>query len=321
MTSAQPNERRTSLNLDRTRQQLRELDQLLQQMLALPTDSAGGEPATAPSVPREAVQAPAELAVVEDVIAEPHIAGAPSVSVAVAAAPLPIGAEHQTQIVSLRVYAPPEPEQSPAADEAATSEPTAEAPAEVAADSTPVAGDPCSGEPSTERIPLADAAGSDVSAVDRTPLADAAGSEKTALAAEASVQRPVDRKIAEANSTTATLDRAPESLGASRGQPSDKDIHDFDLTGPVHYDLAPDHDWETLGAPAAPEGSPPYRALVEANRFFDTALRLLGPLGRPFTTSAGRSFLGWTGLLLLATAAAILVVGWLSWPEPWQILK
>src|SRR5262249_41618726 len=95
---------------------------------------------------------------------------------------------------------------------------------------------------------------------------------------------------------------------------SDADIHKFDLTGPVHYDLTPDHGFDTLGGSELPAGSPRYPPLVSANRSFDRILHVLGPLGRPLTTQLGRDILGWTGVILLLAAAAVGVVGWLSWP-------
>jgi hypothetical protein len=55
------------------------------------------------------------------------------------------------------------------------------------------------------------------------------------------------------------------------------------------------------------------RPLVWCNRAFDLGTVLLGPLGHGFRRPAGRSLLGWTGILLLLSAAAWGAWDWMDW--------
>ncbi|MCS6852077.1 MAG: hypothetical protein NZ700_13020 [Gemmataceae bacterium] len=55
------------------------------------------------------------------------------------------------------------------------------------------------------------------------------------------------------------------------------------------------------------------RCLVACNRGFDAAARALGPLGRGLTTPQARAILGWIGLLMLASAVAWGLHDWLGW--------
>jgi hypothetical protein len=60
---------------------------------------------------------------------------------------------------------------------------------------------------------------------------------------------------------------------------------------------------------------PPWylRPLVRCNRCFDAATRRLGPAGDWLRGSAGRTTLGWTGLILLTGSIAWAILDWLGW--------
>jgi hypothetical protein len=292
MTPAKSDGRRPSINLERTRQQLQDLDQLLKQMLALPMDNAApGEPEM-PSV-AETPHRPATFTIV----ASP------------ATADVPKQATPTEPVVELRVYAPPrlagehpaeQPIAPPVADQITGKDgPTLPQPPEPQA--TPAmeaAHEP--GAPGKSTIPSA------VAAI-LTPVDD---SETETDAKESAFTAPL---------TSATA----ETPGAGDSSPAgkDADIHKFDLRGPADYDLTPDHGWEALSASESPAGSPPYQALAGANRLFDRFLHAFGPVGRLLLSHRGRDILGWTGVILLVTAAAIALVGWLSWPLSRELLK
>src|SRR5262249_53439127 len=67
----------------------------------------------------------------------------------------------------------------------------------------------------------------------------------------------------------------------------------------------------TLPAPVPPAASRGRRhPLVWLNQRFDTGVARLGPLGRWLQGPSGRSFLGWAGILLLASAVAWGLFDW-----------
>ena len=310
MTPPKSDERRSSVNLERTRQQLQDLDLLLKQMLALPSDGsmpeesapAGNpEPDAPPAAAETLPQQPATFTVVASPVA--NVTSMPPVST--------------EPVVTLRVYAPPQIDAEPVAAVSAPRPPEQPSRAEVAngqiqktvaaesprpepvADPAPAQSTPAIKE---KELPAADSATAPASAV-IVPLERVA--EKPS-----SAPPPAPQVVKLVPPTPEPPDAANEA-----------DIHKFDLTGPVHYDLTPEHGWDALGGSEPPAGSPPYRALVSANRSFDRVLHILGPLGRPLTTQLGRDILGWTGVILLLAAAALGVVGWLSWPISWEVLK
>ena len=55
------------------------------------------------------------------------------------------------------------------------------------------------------------------------------------------------------------------------------------------------------------------RPVATCNRAFDIGASYLGPAGQWLSGPAGRSFLGWTGILLLAASLAWLALEGLSW--------
>jgi hypothetical protein len=57
----------------------------------------------------------------------------------------------------------------------------------------------------------------------------------------------------------------------------------------------------------------PLELLVWVSRAFDWFARRFGPFGRWLSRPWGRALLGWTGLLLLAAAAAWWVLDWAGW--------
>ncbi len=59
----------------------------------------------------------------------------------------------------------------------------------------------------------------------------------------------------------------------------------------------------------------PFLPLVVLNRAFDAVMHCFGPAGQWFCTSAGRSLLGYTGLVLLFGSAAWGAAGWFGWPH------
>jgi hypothetical protein len=71
------------------------------------------------------------------------------------------------------------------------------------------------------------------------------------------------------------------------------------------------------GMPPLPKGPQPLplvlKPLLWINQLFDVGTWLLGPPGRWLRGPRGRLFLGWTGLGLLAAAAAWAVLGWIGW--------
>lgn len=314
MIPAKSDDRRPSVNLERTRQQLQDLDQLLQQMLALPID---------PSAPDDEQLPAAEAAPPAE--AAPAAAGQRPVTFTIVASPATMPVPKQPvatePVVALRVYAPPRldtehpaerPIVPPATDEPANeAEPRAldraakpEGPIDV---ETPRASTPA--VPQSPATPATPTEPARIVPVTELPLTQATSSLGT------SDKTPgVPAAAGPVATTAAEIRESPEIA-------PDVDIHKFDLTGPVQYDLTPDNGWETLGAAEPVAGPAPYRALVGANRTFDRFLRIFGPLGRPFLSPVGRNILGWTGIILLLTAAALALVGWLSWPISWELLK
>jgi len=72
------------------------------------------------------------------------------------------------------------------------------------------------------------------------------------------------------------------------------------------------------GGKTPPAKGPPrvplvLKPLLWINQVFDVGTWLLGPLGRWLRGTRGRFFLGWIGLGLLAAAAAWAVLGWTGW--------
>jgi hypothetical protein len=66
--------------------------------------------------------------------------------------------------------------------------------------------------------------------------------------------------------------------------------------------------------PRPAKAAPPWvGALVQVNRVFDRVTRPLGTPGSWLRGPRGRALLGWTGLLLLATALALSLLGWSGW--------
>jgi hypothetical protein len=71
---------------------------------------------------------------------------------------------------------------------------------------------------------------------------------------------------------------------------------------------------EPAASQQAEEGPAWYQLpLVGMNRVFDGTTWLLGPLGRWLRAPAGRTLLGWLGLLLLAGALAWGILDWVGW--------
>jgi hypothetical protein len=68
-----------------------------------------------------------------------------------------------------------------------------------------------------------------------------------------------------------------------------------------------------MPAPRPPTGSGWLTPVVWLNRGFDAAVTPLGPVGRWLRQPAGRALVGWTGVLCLAAAAAVLLLDWLGW--------
>jgi hypothetical protein len=54
--------------------------------------------------------------------------------------------------------------------------------------------------------------------------------------------------------------------------------------------------------------------VVLLNRGYDRLAVRLGTPGRWLRHTAGRTLLGWTGLLLLAAAVTIALFDWFGWP-------
>jgi hypothetical protein len=239
----------------------------------------------------------------------PHRPATFTIVASPASADVPRQATPTEPVVELRVYAPPKL--------------TAEHPAEQPI--VPPVVDEITGqaEPSTLPQPPKPQA---------TPAMEAAqvpsaAAKSTLPSAVAAILSPVEDSETETDTKESTF-TAPLTSAAAKtpeagdlSPPGDADIHKFDLRGPADYDLTPDHGWEALSASEPPAGSPPYQALVGANRLFDRFLHAFGPLGRILLSQRGRDILGWTGVILLVTAAAIALVGWLSWPLSHELLK
>jgi hypothetical protein len=62
-----------------------------------------------------------------------------------------------------------------------------------------------------------------------------------------------------------------------------------------------------------PAAAPWLRPLIAVNRLFDREVGRLGAPGRWLRRPRGRAVLGWAGLLLLAGALGLLLLGWIGW--------
>jgi hypothetical protein len=80
-------------------------------------------------------------------------------------------------------------------------------------------------------------------------------------------------------------------------------------------DAEPSDVWSNTAFPSdrAFRRSVSYETLVGVNRVLETFLGLLGPLGRPFLSDGGRNVLGWLGLILLIGSTALALGVWLGW--------
>jgi hypothetical protein len=62
------------------------------------------------------------------------------------------------------------------------------------------------------------------------------------------------------------------------------------------------------------DAAPPWlRSLIAVNRLFDRGMSRLGGPGLWLRRPRGRAVLGWTGLLLLAGALGLVLLGWIGW--------
>jgi hypothetical protein len=237
--------------VDRTRQQLEELDALLREMLALPTADAPDEEPRAP--------APGPGHPAKDI--------APAEGPVVAFRPLPGPA---AEPVSVPLACPPEPAPPPADDLA-----RGDSSAEFAIPLWPADPEPDASETAPTKPLLF------------VPEGDPAPGEEPAP--DPAVIAPDPLRLTDIELSLAAAGRDAEQRSTAA----------------------------VIAPTAAGDDGPPtalaYRGLVQVNALLDRAFGLLGPVGRPLTTPAGRNFLGWLGVVLLVGAAAFCLGAWLGW--------
>ncbi len=271
---------RSAVGPERTRQQLQELDALLQQMLALPlAEKPESRSHPASGDPLEVVSEPAQ-------VVEPPVR---TVSPTPAAKPAdrPV-LKRLTPLLSLTP----------------TREPGERGPI-AAKQPSPLSSNPIRliEEPASFTPPPAANPGLSVFVPEECP------------AARISTLQPGPARAT-------ALEAATSALAGAAADPLDP--LRFDLAGPLDLDLSPDLEGEAAvfdsrdPEPLA-EGEKPSRlslahqGLIGVNRVLETPFRMLGPVGRPFLSHTGRSFLGWLGLILLTGSAALALGVWLGW--------
>lgn len=107
------------------------------------------------------------------------------------------------------------------------------------------------------------------------------------------------------------------------GMPGTETVQAMQPTPVVHEDKAtflmptpppdatPDPDWMLVQRRRRPRIG--MRLVVRCNRMYDRWAYRLGPTGRWLRQPQGRALVGWTGVLLLASALAWGVLDWMGW--------
>ncbi len=269
------NSRPPALGPERTRQQLQELDALLQQMLALPlADGPAGEhEETAPvaAEPRAEAKdvAPEPAKPLPSSFTEPRVKRLTGLSIA-----RPCSEPVEPRVIAAKFPAPLTPELLRSGPRSAQkvlslSTPPTRAEGDATRDVVIPAGPapvPEQGEVRTPSIMRTDLASEDVLEPLRFDLTG-----------------PADMDLA-------------HDMGQSEAVLLPPRITPAELMNEVPSRL-----------------SVAYQSLLGVNRVLEAPLQALGPVGRPFLSEHGRNFLGWLGLILLTGSAALALGVWLGW--------
>jgi hypothetical protein len=300
-----------------TRQQLDELDALLQRMLDLPVNQLEDVPPPPETEPEPAAPGPTPGSREGE---EPKTVAASAPSLPAPSMP---SAPNRTPPVSYTVVETPKEPSAPAGQGPAPPAPPAAPKQEDAGEWVPLKS---SWRPSAQTWgPLAEKWQQTYSAGEPSPAPPAAPAE------EAKTPEPLSPPTAE-NPPIADAPGSPSPVADAPGSPSPvadapgsaarrsasrrvaaKDRLKAELQPPAAPHSPLGENWPAAASPRSSRPSWTLRPLVSFNRGFYACLSPLGPPGHWLSGPAGRTLLGVVGLLCLGVAGALVLVGRIAW--------